>query len=189
MDNFTGVVLAGGKSRRMKTDKALINFKNTSLIEHQIKLLQSIFNKVIISANNQKYSFVGVNIIKDDIDSKGPIGGILSALKNSTTDYIFVLSVDLPFMSKEFIESMINNYQNFDITIPVNNGKYEPTCAIYNKTCIPIIEQQIRIKNNKLVDFINLCNTNFIKISTYSSLYSDKLFLNLNTPDQLKDLQ
>ena len=187
--NITGVVLAGGKSSRMKTDKALIKYQNITLLEHQINLLKTVFDKVIISANTQEYSFTGTAIINDDEKSKGPIGGILSALKNTETEYIFILSVDMPFINKDLIQELIKDVSTYDIAIPVYNGKYEPTCAVYSKKCISIIETQIRSKNNKLIDFINICNAKFIDINSNSELYSDKIFTNLNTPEELKALQ
>jgi len=188
MENITGVVLAGGKSRRMKTDKALIKFNDKTLIEHQLDLLKPIFNSVLISANTDNYSFTDVSIIKDEQTDLGPIGGISSILKNVETEYIFVISVDTPMITPELINHLISQKENHDIVMPVFKGKYEPTCAVYNQNCIKIIEKQILAKNYKLINFIEKSKTKFIEIDENSEFYKENLFVNLNKPEDLIDI-
>jgi len=185
MKNITGVVLAGGKSQRMKTDKALIKFNDKTLLENQLDLLKPIFSSVFISANTDNYSFTNVSIIKDEQIDLGPIGGILSILKSVETDYVFVISVDIPMITPELIKNIISEKENHDIVLPVFNGKYEPTCAVYNKNCITIIEKQILAKDYRLTNFIEKSNTKFIEINEDSSFYKKDLFVNLNKPEDL----
>jgi molybdopterin-guanine dinucleotide biosynthesis protein A len=179
-NQITGVVLAGGKSQRMKTDKALVMYKNKTLLENQVNLLSSIFSKIVISANTNEYSFLNKKIVKDKINSKGPIGGVLSILKEINTDYIFVLSVDMPFVKKEFIEFLIRQIDDEDIVIPIHNANFEPTCAIYSKNCISNIESQIAKSENKLKNLFNICNTKFIDVSDNTLFDINKIFTNLN---------
>ena len=182
MNNITAVILAGGKSTRMKQDKALVKINNISLLDHQIALLSPIFDSIIISSNieyNKKNIF-----IKDIYIDKGPIGGIYSILQNIKTVKAFVIAVDMPFVSQEIIYSLIENSKNFDITIPIINNKIEPTCAIYSKSSIKIIEKQIRDNNYRLTDFIKKSKTNYIKFNTDFL----KNFRNLNTPNDIKNL-
>ena len=186
MKNITGVVLAGGKSQRMKTDKALIMFNKKTLLENQVDLLSSVFDNVVISANTQEYSFVNKQIVEDVRSNIGPIGGLLSVLKKVETEYIFALSVDIPLVSKDLILYLMSKLETNDIVIPVFKGKYEPTCAVYSKSCIEIIENQIQNKDYRLINFIEKMNTKFVKIDEEKSFYSENLFTNLNT---IKDLQ
>ncbi len=188
MNNITGVVLAGGKSQRMKTDKALIQFNDKTLLENQVDLLSSVFKTVFVSANTQEYSFVDKPIIEDEFKDIGPIGGILSVLKKVETEYAFVLSVDIPMVNKELISFLINENKDFDIVMPVFKENYEPTCAIYSKNCIKIIETQILNKDYKLTNFINKMNTKFVEIDEEMPFYSKILFANLNTLEDLQNL-
>ena len=188
MANITAVILAGGKSQRMKTDKALIQFNGRTLLENQVDLLSSVFDTVFISANTKDYSFVDKPIIEDEFKDIGPIGGIFSVLRNIETEFAFVLSVDIPMINKELILFLISENENADIVMPVFNGKYEPTCAIYSKNCIDVIENQIQKKDYKLLNFINRMNTKFVDINEYLPFYSRNLFANLNTPKDLQNL-
>ncbi len=188
MENITGLVLAGGLSQRMKTDKALIKFKGKTLLENQLDLLKPIFNSVLISANTNNYSFTNVEIIKDEQANIGPIGGIRSVLKNVETDYIFAISVDMPMITAELIKYLISQKENYDIVMPIFNGKYEPTCAVYSKKCIKIIDEQILAKDFKLGNLIKKSHTKIVEITKKSSLYKEQLFINLNNPENLNEL-
>jgi molybdopterin-guanine dinucleotide biosynthesis protein A len=189
MEDITAVILAGGKSRRMKTDKALIKFNDRTLLENQIDLLNPIFNKIIISANSQNYSFANLQIINDEQSDLGPIGGILSVLKKVKTDYVFIISVDMPLITTGLIKHLISKKANYDIVLPVFNDKYEPTCAVYSRNCINTIEEQIFAKDYKLKNFIEKSNTNFVEINENSEFYNKDLFVNLNSPKDLIDIK
>jgi len=182
MNNITAVILAGGKSTRMKQDKALVKINDISLLDHQIALLSPIFENILISSNIE-YSNE-INFIKDIYKDKGPIGGIYSILQNIKADKAFVIAVDMPFVSQEIIYTLIENNKNFDITIPIINNEIEPTCAIYSKNCIKTIEKQIKNNNNRLSDFIKNCKTNYTEFNTGFL----KNFINLNTPNDIKNL-
>lgn len=88
---ITGVVLCGGKSSRMNTDKALLKLGEKTIIEIIYKKLKSVFDEVIISANDsEKYKFLDAQIIKDIYKDRGPLAGIHSALKYSEYEKIFI---------------------------------------------------------------------------------------------------
>ncbi len=181
-NNITAVILAGGKSLRMGTDKAFVKFNNTTLIQNQVEFLSSIFKNVIISAN-AKY-LENIKVIADIHKNIGPIGGIYSILKNVESEKIFILSVDTPFVSKFIVDTLIDNSKDFDISIPIINNKIEPTCAIYSKNCTTKIEEQITNKNYKLTNFITNCKTNYVH---FNDDYL-KFFLNINKPEDLINL-
>ncbi|NOY95228.1 MAG: molybdenum cofactor guanylyltransferase [Chlorobi bacterium] len=87
----------------MGADKALIRFRGETLIQHVINLLQPVCKSILVSSNNQGYGKFGSPVVPDEILNCGPLGGIYSALKRSTTDWNFVISVDCPFVTKEFV--------------------------------------------------------------------------------------
>ncbi len=182
MNNITAVILAGGKSTRMKQDKALVKINNKTLLNKQIDKLSSIFNEIIISANTN-YN-CNYNIIKDIHKDKGPIGGIYSILKKINTEKAFIIAVDMPYITQNIITKLINNCSNYDITIPIINNKTEPTCAIYSTKCINIIEKQLQLNNYKLTNFISMCKTNYVNFAENDLIY----FKNLNYPEDLANI-
>ena len=182
MNNITAVILAGGKSTRMKQDKALVELNGKTLLNHQIDNLSPIFKEIIISANtNYNCDYKIINDIEKD---KGPIGGIYSILQNINTEKAFIIAVDMPYITEDIITKLIDNSNKFDITIPIINNRIEPTCAIYSKECISVIKKQLTLNNYKLADFIAKCKTNYTEFNTVFF----KKFRNLNTPDDLENI-
>jgi len=180
MNNITAVILSGGKSIRMKQDKALVKINDKTLLNHQIDKLSPIFDEVIISANTS-YN-CNLKIINDIDRDKGPIGGIYTTLQNINTEKAFIIAVDMPFVTENIIKKLIDNSNDFDITIPIIDEKTEPTCAIYSKSCISTIKKQLAENNYRLTDFIAICKTNYVSFSLNDLDY----FKNLNYPEDIR---
>ncbi len=104
----TGVILCGGKSSRMNTDKALLKLGESTIIEIIYNKLKNIFKEVLISANDiEKYKFLNAKIIKDIYTDRGPLAGIHSALKYSESEKIFVTACDIQLVPTELINYLL----------------------------------------------------------------------------------
>ncbi len=166
-----GIILTGGKSSRMGTDKMAIKFNGITFLENAVNAL-SVFENIYISANLsqsthpliQKVLKDGVVLSIDKYDSIGPIGGLASTLPMIATNYAFVCACDMPFLTQDFIKSIIppNDNQAYDAYILVSNNQNEPLCSIYSKSCIPIIEECIAQKKYGLNYMISKCNVKYI---------------------------
>src|SRR6266496_3170841 len=98
-NDITGIILAGGKSSRMGTNKAFLRLGNKYVIEILADLMKNIFSKMILITNEPAlYKFLKIDIYEDIYKNKGPLGGIHSGLVNSQTEKNFVLSCDIPFI-------------------------------------------------------------------------------------------
>ncbi|HSO89343.1 MAG TPA: molybdenum cofactor guanylyltransferase, partial [Draconibacterium sp.] len=91
---ITGIILSGGQSTRMGTDKALLQIKGKTLLERAVEICNPVCNAILISSNNPEHEKYGYQIYPDEIKNCGPLGGIYSCLKKSDTDWNFILSVD-----------------------------------------------------------------------------------------------
>lgn len=184
--NITGIVLAGGKSRRMGVEKGLIRFGGKHLIEYAIEVLEKVCDRIIISENSKAYNFLGYEVIPDIYPNSGPMGGIYSALKSSKTDLNLVLSCDMPFISIELLNYLIEQSDNFEVAVPwYGEDKFEPMCAFYHKKVIPVLEEFIMQKNFKIPDAFKVLNTNMLRITPELSFYKNYLFDNLNSKEDL----
>jgi molybdenum cofactor guanylyltransferase len=181
---ITGIILAGGKSLRMGTDKALIQRNGKTLLERTIKLLQPICRTILISSNNKEHEIFGYKIIPDEIENCGPLGGIYSCLKKSETEWNFIISVDSAFVEHEFVQSLISEIGEFDAVIPTHKKGKEPLIALYNKNCLIEIEKMIHSGDFKMQNLLNVIETNFVDTQTWVEKYP-KLFHNLNRPEDL----
>ena len=189
MDNtLTGIILAGGKSLRMGTDKALIEINGQSMIKKAYLLLKDLCDEIILSTTGS-YFFKGIKKVSDEKPGLGPIGGIYSCLKQSGTDKNLVLAVDIPFVNQDILKFLIENIDNSDVIFPLNElGKIEPLCAIYSKSILPAIEKMIQQGDFKVQNLKQYINVKTIQISRDQKFFDEKLFLNLNTPADLKKL-
>lgn len=186
---MTAIILVGGKSRRMGVNKAFLKINGKTFLERQISLLKTIFNEILISANSPaEYEGFGIPVITDIYPDKGPLGGIYTALTNSSSDYSFIIACDMPFVEKSLISELADSIKGYDVVVPENGQYLEPLHAFYSKRCIVPIKKQIDSGNLRITDFFPLVNVKKVAIDKFISpnRYNNPL-TNLNTPDEYKE--
>jgi molybdenum cofactor guanylyltransferase len=179
---ITGIILSGGQSTRMGTDKALIQFNGKTLIENAIEICMPVCQTNIISSNNPEHENFGYKIIPDEIKNCGPLGGIYSCLKKSDTDWNFVISVDSAFVPSDFIEFLISEIDETDAVVPVHKSGKEPLIALYRKNCLPVIQEKLKLKDYKMHHLIDLVNSKLVNVDSWVKKYPE-IFRNFNRPE------
>jgi molybdopterin-guanine dinucleotide biosynthesis protein A len=183
---INGYILAGGKSSRMGTDKGLLLFEGKAMIQYVIEQLQPVFDKLVIVSNNPEYEKFGLKVITDSIKDIGPAGGIYTALNHSDTQLNFIVSCDMPFITKEAIEFIIKNTNESQIVLLENQGKLEPLFGIYSKDCeqiwLELIEQNT-IKLQKMVSYFKLKT---IPVEN-NEIFKESFFKNINTKEDFNN--
>jgi molybdopterin-guanine dinucleotide biosynthesis protein A len=207
----TGVVLAGGKSRRMGRDKSIVVFDGKPLLIRAVNVLEQLFGETIIVTNQEiprdvRAELGGAKIIHDEIPHLGPLGGISAALKASKSEIVFVMAVDMPFASTHAIEGMskLANIREIfeekvDAAVPVSDVGYEPLFAFYHKRCLEIIDRKLAGGERKVISIFDSLNVKTIDIEKlrYEASRSDeitgtglgKAFININTESDLKQAE
>ncbi len=179
--NLTGVILAGGKNSRMGSDKGLLLVDGIPIVERILNVLKPFVDEIIIITNGNNYDYLGYQTHKDLIKNCGPMGGIYTALSCSKTEKNFVISCDMPFISNELIQLIIDNADDCEIAIPIHNEKLEPLCCIYDKSCQLKLEELLKNNEWKLMDALN----HFVvkQILVPENILNVNCFANINTPD------
>jgi molybdopterin-guanine dinucleotide biosynthesis protein A len=169
---IAGVILAGGQSKRMGSDKSQLIFGNQTLLGHCQNILEkSNLDQVYIS---------GVQGIKDTYKNVGPIGGIYSCLLELTDyDHVVFMPVDMPFLTDEIINKLIYNPDSSIVNF-VNNNL--PLMIKNNSSIRHEIEKQI--KNNKL-SLYELFSILDAKVLSHT--FHKKSFANINSPNQWQE--
>ena len=184
--NITGIILAGGKSSRMGTDKGLIPFKGKALIHYAEEILKTFCGQIIISSNSSNYDFLGYPVVKDIYPNSGPMGGIYSALCHSKTDLNIVISCDMPFINEGLIKDLISSADKYDVVVPwYKDDHFEPMAAAYQKKNSEIFLSFIKDNNYRIPDFYNVVNTLKLDMSQNPDYYSENLFYNINSKAEL----
>ena len=129
-----GVILAGGRSSRFGSNKAFAELHDKKIIEHVISVMQSVFDEVVIITNQpEQYKEFGCKVLKDFIPDLGPVGGIITALRYTDKDAIFVVACDMPFISADAIKHILSGAQDYDAVVASVEDGIEPLFALYRK--------------------------------------------------------
>ncbi len=153
MDNSdtacTGVILAGGLNKRFSgKNKAFIHFGNRRVIDNIYDVFKSVFDEIIL-VTNQPLSYLewNVNIVTDVYPVRSSLTGIQAGLFYARTPYIFVTACDTPFLKKEMVEMIVSHIDpGAAVVIPETAKGTEQLCAAYSKTCLSLMERQIKEK-------------------------------------------
>ncbi len=186
-DETTGAVLAGGRSSRMGRDKGLMEMDGIALTERMWRLLKEVCPKAIIIANRNGYEKIGAEVYNDLIPGKGPMGGIHTALQKAETPFVLTLACDMPFANARMLNYIIQHAgTKYDAVVPVHENMPQPLCAVYQKTCLPGLEEMMNKGNYKLQYLLATVSTRLLMIDKKKDWYSPNLFMNVNTPDDFQ---
>jgi molybdopterin-guanine dinucleotide biosynthesis protein A len=186
MMHVTGVILAGGKSRRMGQDKAFLPFGRGMLIERVIEVIQQVTEDVILITNTPElYRGFGLPMFSDVIPGAGSLGGIYTGLAFAKTSYSLCLACDMPFVQPEFLRFLCETAPEADVVIPRNAEDFQPLCAVYSQACGAPIRHKIEAGRLKITGFFEQVRVRVIEgelLARYDP--HDVMFFNANTPEE-----
>jgi molybdopterin-guanine dinucleotide biosynthesis protein A len=188
MPHVSGVVLAGGKSRRMGgSPKALIPFGERPLIQHIVDALGSVLPDCLIVTNSPElYGFLGLPMVGDAFPEGGSLGGIYSGLRAAPGEAAICVACDMPFLAPRLIAYLAGRAGEADVVIPEAAGELQPLHAVYSKACLPAMEHRLRAGRLKVVGFFDEVRVLRVPAETVAQYAVPELaFMNLNTPDDL----
>ena len=188
-EEITGIILAGGRSSRLGKDKGLCSFRDKPLVSYAIDILKPLCGEMMISANHfpEKYAAFGFQVIPDEVKNIGPMGGVLSCLTKSKTQYNLILSCDTPFVNTDVFRFLLKKMENFQVVCPSHETfLLEPLSACYNTNVVSELEEAVRKKEYKMMQFFKRIRFKSVNIDQNLPFFNDNLFLNLNTPDDLE---
>ena len=183
-ENLTGIVLCGGKSKRMGFDKGLVPYKNKALVSHAIHSIEVYCSEILLSANIDTYNSFGYKTIEDHYKNIGPLGGIHAALSASQTSQNLITACDIPFIDKETLEKIkIEASRVQHVLLKLRTGFFQPFPVVLSKNILPLIEFQVKKKNFKLQELYTLIEQQMGKdVSIFVIENAPK---NINTRDDL----
>lgn len=187
---MTGVILSGGKNRRMGENKAFLPVNGERLIDRTVRLFRAVFQEVIIvTSSPTDYLDQDAAIVTDILPEKGALGGIYTGLFYARDEYAFIAACDMPFMNRAFLEYMISHTEGYDIIVPTPSDGLQPLHAVYARRCLPVIRGLIERDRLKITGFYP--GHRLLKLSPEVIRSFDpegRMFLNVNTPEDLRNL-
>jgi molybdopterin-guanine dinucleotide biosynthesis protein A len=172
MESATAIIMAGGDSSRMKTDKSKLPVNGQPMIAHVLDQLRPHFAQILISAKDtQAYAFPGVEVIADQVPGQGPLMGIVSAIKASAHDLNFVQACDIPNTDIALVKKMLRCAGGYDAVTPRNpNGQCEPLFAVYHKSVLTVMEDMLKRGNKSVHKVFDLCNARYVDLQTNDAI-------------------
>jgi molybdenum cofactor guanylyltransferase len=152
-----GFVLAGGFSSRMGRDKALLAYRETTLVEYVARAVQEAIGSVALIGDPDRYRDLGLAVYRDKVPGCGPLGGIFTALSVSPADWNLVVACDMPGISARVLRVLLDPeaQPGRDCVMAVGpGGEPEPLCALYHRRCLPVLDRAIRQKRFKMRDLV-----------------------------------
>jgi len=191
---LTLVIQAGGESRRMGSDKALLPFLGQPLILRPLNRLARIADEVLVTSNQpENYRFLSLTPIPDLLPGFGALGGLYTALSSAGHPYVAVVACDMPFASPELFvyELALLRDTGADAVIPRSEEGTEPFHAVYRReTCLLYIRAALEAGKRRVDVWFSQANIRYLTPAEILP-YDPKMlaFLNINTIEELREAE
>ena len=198
----TGVILAGGTSRRMGQNKALLQLGDDPLIAHVIRLMRLATDELLLITNNPaEYAHLGLQMHSDMIPDAGALGGIYTGLMHASHDAVLCVACDSPFLQPKLLTYLVSVLGEYDAVMPYTYKAplsdneaaritLQTLCAAYSKRCLSIIKlmlQESELRVHALQERANILTLAPEIWKTYDS--EGHSFFNVNTPEDFEKAQ
>jgi len=184
----SAIVLAGGKSRRLGIDKALLKLNDERLLTRILDTLCTLSDDLLVVTDDKvELTHLGVRIVPDIHPGLGPLGGIYSGLLAMRYERGLVVGCDMPFLNVHLLRHMILLSQDFDVVIPRIQANTEPLHALYNKACLGAIEDSFSRGRRRIVSFFSQVRVRYVEAGETDAFDPEHWsWFNINTPAELE---
>ena len=191
---LTFVVQAGGESRRMGVNKALLPFLGKPLISRVIERLKPYSQEILITANdNDPLGFLGFRVVGDIIVGAGALGGLYTALSAATRPFVAVVACDMPFVNGDllFYQYQLLMSSDSDAVIPHSGDGMEPLHAVYRReTCLPAVKDALAAGQRRMISWLPQVRVKGVDVEDIRRYDPTGLaFMNVNTPEEFQQAE
>ncbi len=189
IEGVTGVVLAGGRSRRFGSNKALADWKGEPMAAAVFNLLKGLFrdNFVVVK---KKEAFGGVfdsafPLVEDIYLDPHPLGGVITALARASTESVFVCACDMPFVRETLVRSLCARGGEGDAVIPLWEGVPQPLCGLFSRPCLPVFRTKIQEGDRSVVGALRSVKAVYVREDEMRKIGETGIsFQDIDTPEE-----
>ena len=191
VDPITGVVLAGGRSSRMGSDKALLTLRGRRLVDHAVDVLHACCDQVLVaSGDDRRLDALDVRQVADAVSGAGPLGGILAGLEQARHPLVAVLAVDLPRASPDVFRLLARRGTASPVVAPRVDGRLQPLHAIWATASAPALRDLLDAGIRSVVAAAEALGVDAIDAEECAAVTGGVAFAsNLNRIEDLEELQ
>jgi molybdopterin-guanine dinucleotide biosynthesis protein A len=188
---LTIVVQAGGESRRMGQDKALLPFLGKPLITRVISRVADLADEVLVTMNTpENYSFLGLPLVSDVYPGRGALGGLYTALNAASQPFVGVVACDMPFVNPDLLKAELDLlvHTGCDTVMPQVGDGTEPFHAVYRRdACLPAIRAALQAEKWRVNSWFADVNMRYLSPEEILEYDPRQLaFWNVNTPEEFR---
>ncbi|MEW6544913.1 MAG: molybdenum cofactor guanylyltransferase [Nitrospirota bacterium] len=189
--DVTGVLLAGGKSRRMGEDKRFLTLAGQTLLERALSVLEGLFTEVLVVVGQPEPRLAGLRhpVVADLIPGCATLGGLYTGLSEASHQRIFAAACDMPFLNPAVIRLMAQLDRTSDVVMARLANGLQPMHAFYSKACLPYLREMLNVGNLTVQDLCRQPALSVRLLSEEELRQADPQllsFMNVNAPADLE---
>jgi len=182
---LSAAILAGGQARRLDgQDKSALTIGAHSILDRQLTLLRTLTTHIVIVASDHaRFAAAGVPVMADRIKGAGALGGVYTALVDAPSERVLVIACDMPFLTRPFLSSLIEQSAGTDAVVPRDARGLHPLCAVYSSRIAPHLKACIdhgRLRVSDALDGLSVLEIGPERLARFDP--DGRLLLNVNTP-------
>jgi molybdenum cofactor guanylyltransferase len=169
----------------MGRDKALLPYRGTTLVEHLAQTVQQAAGNVALIGEPARYAGLGYRVYPDKFPGCGPLGGIYTALSESSTDWNLIVACDMPGISANVLRGLLQSAGDSaeSCVIAIGpTGEPEPLCALYHRSCLPVLARAIQERRFKMKDLVR-------ELDSKARPVDASALANVNTPAEWAEFE
>jgi molybdopterin-guanine dinucleotide biosynthesis protein A len=186
----TGVLMAGGRSRRMGQAKAFLPGREKTLIEDTLEVMAGLFPEILISGSDPRLSTFGYRALADEMPGRGPLGGLCTVLRAAAHEYVFLAACDLPFFCAEAVRELWRRGREegpAGALIPMAGGRLHPLHAFYSREILPLLTFNLE-RGNLKINRIFADAPGMLRVTPFTGEFADFIATNVNTPEEYAEI-
>ena len=189
----SGVILAGGESRRLGRNKALERIGDQTLIERVVGCIAPVSAEVIVVvASPPKAAALPlpaeVRVVSDRYPRCGSLGGIFTGLSASREPWILLVACDMPFLDPRLMRRLMAMRRGVDAVVPCLEGRPEPLHALYSKACLDPMERMLQMGLLKIAPLFEMVRVRYVDERTIDRIDPHhRSFFNVNSPADVEE--
>jgi molybdopterin-guanine dinucleotide biosynthesis protein A len=162
----TAILLAGGKSSRMGSDKRFLRLNGIPLVERSYCSLQSGFAEILVSTSDGEEVLPGVRHVRDVAPGRGPMGAVASCLAVARYERCLVTACDIPDVPPDLVGEMLRRARHHEVVVPIDpEGQCEPLFAVYSRAVLPELNRLLESGERRIRMIFDTFDTDYVPVA------------------------
>jgi molybdopterin-guanine dinucleotide biosynthesis protein A len=160
----SGIVLAGGESKRLGAEKALLDFGGSTLLEITVERLREVTADIVVACGQGKrpsWPSVDAQMVLDRSEGRGPLAGLDAGLRRIANEAAVVVACDMPFLNPALLALLAGRLETHAAVVPMFDGRYHALHAVYSQRCLPFVEDLL-LKGGSMRDLLAAVDTRVV---------------------------